>query len=170
MSIDWGKILNSVVGSVILAALAWLWLVFTKRGQAAWTNLGKFEGLRSVAVVAVVALVLALGALIAIVVGSRKDPEEVKLETFRGAIVYAIKHPEPDQNFEASGACPDGSVLINAFCQVGGDGDPRPAAGGNLQNLGIATDGKFHCVWNGVNDTKAFRAWIQPVCARVVKK
>jgi hypothetical protein len=64
MSIDGGDILNKVVAAVVLAALGWLWLFFTKGGQALWASLGKVEGLRSVAVVAAGALLLAIVAVV----------------------------------------------------------------------------------------------------------
>jgi len=49
------------VGSMsVSGALAWLWVVFSERGQKLWTNLGRVQGLRAVAVVAVVALLLAI--------------------------------------------------------------------------------------------------------------
>ena len=160
-------IIAPVVVGIILAALASLWLIFSKGGQLAWMKLGKAEGLRSVAVIAGIAFVLTLGLLVALVVKSYMPFEEVKREVFLGPTATAQKHIQ-DGNFEAVGVCPEDSVLINAYCQIGGDGDPRPAGGGNLQNLGATNAHEFHCIWN--NTAPEFRASIKPVCARVVKK
>ena len=76
-------ILTSVGSTVALAVLGWLWVAFSKRGQSWWNNLGKvtipirgplegassqeveIAGLRLVAIVSILALVLGLVALIA---------------------------------------------------------------------------------------------------------
>ena len=80
------SVIASVATTVVLAALGWLWLHFTEAGQSLWKNLGTFEwaephpatalvgsgkqifhihGIRTVAIVAAIALILALGALTA---------------------------------------------------------------------------------------------------------
>lgn len=55
-------IFSSVGSAVAVAVITWLWLRFTERGRTLWTNFGKVEGLRSVAVVAALAFVLGLVA------------------------------------------------------------------------------------------------------------
>src|SRR5271166_5495307 len=71
-------IVVSVCSAIILAAIGGLWVVFSKRGRTFWSKLSTFElgplsptrtltvnGVRAVAVASGVALVLALGSLIA---------------------------------------------------------------------------------------------------------
>jgi hypothetical protein len=167
------EVAKSVGTSVVLVALGWLWLKFSTRGQATWVTFGKTDGLRSIAVVGAFGFVLALGALSTVLVGVFARPRQLSLHYEVGPVLYAKQHVS-DANFEAIARvadCPSGYALMNAFCQVGGDDDPRPAGGGNLQNFGLTKrDGAYHCVWNGVSDPKIFRAWIQPVCARIVSE
>jgi len=161
-TIDWGAILTGVITAVVTAVGGSIWVRFTRGGQSLWTTLGKTQGLRSVFVIAVVALVLAVGALIALVLRSH----EVKLEVVAGERTYAVKNAQ-DNNWAASGSCGPGWILINYYCQIG-DEQLSPAGGGTLQNLGVKANGTFHCLWNNVSGN--FRAWGQPVCLRVSNK
>lgn len=160
------QIITSVGSGVVLAVLGWLWLVFSNRGQSAWTTLGETKGLQSIAVIAVIALVLGLGALIALVVKTLAPPEATQITTFEGQMIYAAQ--QRDGSFNGSGGCPDDATVIGGYCYVEGD-----RSQGYLQNGGLGVFEKkfyFYCVWNGVKNPATFKATVTPVCARITKK
>jgi hypothetical protein len=78
----------------------------------------------------------------------------------------ASKRPAPDNNWEVVGWCPEKSILVNYYCQVG-DENPASAGGGVFQNIGITQDHRFHCLWTSVGGS--FRASGWGVCLRMTK-
>jgi hypothetical protein len=67
-------VLTSVSTGAALGVLTWLWLKFSAAGQSFWTTWGKTAGLQSIAVVAITALIVALGVLSATVYYRRAAP------------------------------------------------------------------------------------------------
>jgi hypothetical protein len=172
-------IITSVGSGIALAVLTWLWLAFSKHGQAFWKKLGTFElakrepweratqvlkveGIRTHFVLTLLALLLSLSALIiALVIRSQS------LDVYSGDKVFAYRNPPPDPNWAASGSCPSDSKVIGFYCQIG-DEQVNPAGSGNLQNLGVMDGKSFHCLWNNVVCTN-FRAWGKPLFLRLKK-
>jgi hypothetical protein len=84
-----GKDIATSVGSgVILAVLGWLWITFSPLGKAFWENLGKVEGIRTLFVVAGLALVIGIAALISTLF---KSPSPQPLQLPKGIVITSIQ-------------------------------------------------------------------------------
>jgi len=163
LSINWPTVVTSVTTTVIVTLGSWIVVRFTSWGQSFWTDLGQVCGLRTVAVVAAAALLIALGLLTTLITSSGEFPlQDVKFDVVPGDRVDAHQSPDPDPSWRVSGSCPDGSKLVGFYC--GADEGVKNLGVGFLEMAGVR-DSKFHCVWNGISGN--FRAWGQPSCARV---
>jgi hypothetical protein len=152
MSIDWGAVLTGAVTAIITAAIGSILVSSTRVGQSFWAALGRTAGSRMTFALAVTAIVIAIGALVAVIF------REQHLVVERGGWVQAAKN-KTDVSWAAEGACLPGTILIGYYCEI-------EQGGGNLQNLGFIRDGTFHCLWNNVTQAN-FRARGQAICAQL---
>ena len=152
-------ILTSVAVSSVPAALGWLWVFFSPHGKSAWTTLGQTKGLQAVAVVSTAGFLLAVGTLAGLAFRTRTVEREVDLAIIHGKWADAKPPKDPhDHNWDVSGGCSPDAKLVSYDCRV-------EAGTGSLTSAFIDGD-EFHCVWNGIDETKQFVAKGHAICVK----
>jgi hypothetical protein len=163
----------AAIGLIIGTLALNIWTRFAKNGPMILETLNQVKGLRTIATIAMLGFFLALSSFVALFWRFFLTPQDMQFQVFGGDWSGISElDPERPSLYAASVGqkeCPPGSVLISAFCTPT-DALLRKGVHADLQQYGLAYDGRAYCSWNASSSSENFVGKAQAVCLKLSKQ